>query len=119
MIDFAPQTPAQLGNPWELTRPPCNVGGGDGGAAREAEASRLAAKKQHEENMQIMRKQARQAANVSAVQYAPAAAPQAASQDALDAGLDFKRKQKKRFGSAATMIAPQSNLLGGATTLGG
>lgn len=110
-----------LGNPWSRT-PPCNGGGGGGdAAAREAKASRIAGVKQHRDNMRLAREQARQAANVRSADYAPPSAPQSTNMDTVEAGRDLRKRQKMRFGSAATQIAAASTTrqaLGGMATLG-
>lgn len=120
MTDFAPQSPATFGDVYNR-KPPLNFGGGGDAAAAEAKKARLASLKTHRENMTLAREQMRQAANIKSADYAPPSAPQSTSIDTVEAGRDARKRQKMRFGTAATQIAQAQMArpaLGSIATLG-
>ncbi|MEN3940688.1 hypothetical protein WJU23_05285 [Prosthecobacter sp. SYSU 5D2] len=121
MTDFAPQSPATFGDVYNR-KPPLNFGGGGGdAAAAEAKKARLASIQAHRENMTLAREQMRQAANIKSADYTPASAPQSTNIDTVEAGRDQRKRQKMRFGTAATQIAQSQAVrpaLGGIATLG-
>lgn len=80
----------------------------------EARASRLQSAAQHAEQMAMARQQAADARKVKTPVYAPAAPGAQNGADVYGAGMEARRVQARRFGSAATDM---TNLFGGARPL--
>lgn len=93
----------------------CHKGGADQGAAiKEQRLAREQSAQQFAEQMGLMKQQYTDAQKVKTPTYAPASPVSSNSPDAYMAGLEARRRQQRRFGSAATVLTP---VLGGARPL--
>lgn len=92
-------------------------GGGSAQASKDAAAARRQSLMFHRENMKLSRQQMRMAAAANKpIEYLPGAAQATASVDQAAAGLDYRRKAAKRFGTSSTIMAAGSGI-GGSTAL--
>lgn len=89
-------------------------GGGSGAAIREQQLAREQSAKQFAEQMAFMRQQYTDAQNVKTPKYAPASPAPMASPDTYMQGIEQRRRQMSRFGSAATVL---NSPLGGAVPI--
>lgn len=90
-------------------------GADQGAAIAEQRKAREQSAAQFAEQMGLMRQQYQDAQKVKPVTYAPAAPPAAASPDVYRAGMEARRRQQRRFGSAATVL--NHPVMGGAVPL--
>ena len=89
-------------------------------AIKERKAARVQSQKQFEVQMRMMKAQAEAAASIKTPTFRPASPLAQASPDVLEAGLEAKRRQKRRFGVQRTVMRGTAKLgsspaLGGAT----
>ena len=92
----------------------CYKGGDSGAAIKEQRLAREQSAAQFAEQMGLMKQQYEDAQKVKTPTYAPASPVAANSPDAYMAGLEARRRQQRRFGSAATVLSP---VFGGARPL--
>lgn len=92
----------------------CFKGADQGAAIKEQKLAREQSAQQFAEQMGLMKQQYVDAQKVKTPTYAPASPTASNSPDAYMAGIEARRRQQRRFGSAATVLTP---VLGGARPL--
>lgn len=108
-------SPPPRGRLEQMTR--CYLGGGGGtkGALQEQQLSRQQSAKQFAEQMAFMKTQYNDAQNIKTPVLNPAQPAAMGSSDVYAQGVERRRRQASRFGSAATVLTPFA--MGGATPL--
>jgi hypothetical protein len=91
-------------------------------ALREQRLGRELSAKQHAESMQLARQQMEMSKQIEIPEYKPPSPPTSVGVDAIEAGRDYRRNTRRRFGAGRSVFAGESPkyqrpALGGAVQL--
>lgn len=111
--------PGMIGPSGRLTR--WHKGANQEAALREQRLGREQSARQHAESLRFAQQQLEMSKSIEIPEYKPPAPPAAAGVDAIEAGREYRRNQRRRFGAGRSVFAGETRYqrpaLGGAVQL--